>query len=121
LVQLIGHEAQRIRTGRSINPTEFWNNLAPGKDDPGQPAFLDQSKRAAEIMSGLDKNMSPVSDVPFGRKGPFDIPFTTVTDLPPGNPRFVPGGTVPLERFRAKWIPVRVKKTRQNKKLELRF
>ena len=26
-----------------------------------------------------------------------------------------------LERFRAKWIPVRVKKTRQNKNLELRF
>ena len=26
-----------------------------------------------------------------------------------------------MERFRAKWIPVRVKKTRQNKKLELRF
>jgi hypothetical protein len=24
-----------------------------------------------------------------------------------------------LERFRAKWIPVRVKKTRQNKRLEL--
>jgi hypothetical protein len=23
-----------------------------------------------------------------------------------------------LERFRAKWVPVRVKKTRQNKKLE---
>jgi hypothetical protein len=23
-----------------------------------------------------------------------------------------------LERFRAKWLPVRVKKTRQNKKLE---
>ena len=27
----------------------------------------------------------------------------------------------PLERFRAKWVPVRVKKTRQNKNLELRF
>ena len=26
-----------------------------------------------------------------------------------------------LERFRAKWIPVRVKKTRQNRKLELRL
>jgi len=26
-----------------------------------------------------------------------------------------------LERFRAKWIPVRVKKTRQNKRLEPRF
>jgi hypothetical protein len=26
-----------------------------------------------------------------------------------------------LERFRAKWIPVRVKKTRQNKSLELWF
>jgi hypothetical protein len=26
-----------------------------------------------------------------------------------------------LERFRAKWIPVRVEKTRQNKNLELRF
>jgi hypothetical protein len=26
-----------------------------------------------------------------------------------------------LERFRAKWIPVRVKKTCQNKNLELRF
>jgi hypothetical protein len=25
------------------------------------------------------------------------------------------------ERFRAKWTPVRVKKARQNKKLELRF
>jgi hypothetical protein len=25
---------------------------------------------------------------------------------------------VALERFRAKWIPVRVKKTRQNKKIE---
>ncbi|WP_142251239.1 hypothetical protein [Bradyrhizobium sp. UNPF46] len=29
--------------------------------------------------------------------------------------------TKPPERFRAKWTPVRVKKTRQNKKLELRF
>jgi hypothetical protein len=27
----------------------------------------------------------------------------------------------PLERFRAKWVPVRVKKTRQNKKLEPPF
>jgi hypothetical protein len=26
-----------------------------------------------------------------------------------------------LERFRAKWTPVRVKKTRQNKRLEPRF
>jgi hypothetical protein len=26
-----------------------------------------------------------------------------------------------LERFRAKWIPVRVKKTRQNNNLEHRF
>jgi hypothetical protein len=26
-----------------------------------------------------------------------------------------------LERFRAKWTPVRVKKTRKNKNLELRF
>src|ERR1700747_266763 len=29
--------------------------------------------------------------------------------------------TVMLERFRAKWSPVRVKKTRRNKNLELRF
>ena len=27
---------------------------------------------------------------------------------------------MPLERFQAKWIPVRVKKTRQNKKIEPR-
>jgi hypothetical protein len=27
--------------------------------------------------------------------------------------------TEEIERFRAKWVPVRVKKTRQNKKLEL--
>jgi hypothetical protein len=32
----------------------------------------------------------------------------------------LPGDRV-LERFRAKWIPVRVKKTRQNKNLDLRF
>jgi hypothetical protein len=31
------------------------------------------------------------------------------------------GGAKRLERFRAKWIPVRVKKTRQNNNLELRF
>jgi hypothetical protein len=33
------------------------------------------------------------------------------------------GGSLisPLKRFRAKWIPVRVKKTRQNKNLELWF
>jgi hypothetical protein len=30
----------------------------------------------------------------------------------------VPGSCRELERFRAKWIPVRVKKTRQNKNLE---
>jgi hypothetical protein len=29
--------------------------------------------------------------------------------------------SVTLERFRAKWTPVRVTKTRQNKNLELRF
>jgi hypothetical protein len=89
------HYQLKDRVGNVINPTEFWNNLDPGKDDPGQPAFLDQSRRAAQIMSGL-ANTLPVRDVPFGRKGPFDIPFTTVTDLPPGNPRFVPGGTAPL-------------------------
>jgi len=37
----------------------------------------------------------------------------------------VPGAanvkSTPLERFRATWIPVRVKKTRQNKNLEPRF
>jgi hypothetical protein len=31
------------------------------------------------------------------------------------------GGGWKRERFRAKWIPVRVKKTRQNKNLDLRF
>jgi hypothetical protein len=30
-------------------------------------------------------------------------------------------GSVTLERFRAKWVPVRVKKTRQNKKVRARF
>src|SRR5580698_7292316 len=41
------------------------------------------------------------------------------TEPGPGAPAF--GGAVSsrsLERFRAKWIPVRVKKTRQNKNLE---
>jgi hypothetical protein len=88
------HYQLKDRAGRVVNPTEFWNNLDPGKDDPGQPAFLDQSRRAEQIMSGPDN--TPVSDIPFGRKGRFDVPFTTVTDLPPGNPRFIPGRTVPL-------------------------
>ena len=89
------HYQLKDRVGNVINPTEFWNNLDPGKDDPGQPAFLDQSQRAAQIISGLD-NTSPVSAVPFGRKGRFDIPFSTATYLPPENPRFVPGDTAPL-------------------------
>jgi len=89
------HYQLKDRAGNVVNPTEFWNNLAPGKDDPGQPAFLDQSRRAAQMMPGAD-NTPPVSDVPFVPKGQFDIPFTTATDLPAGNPRFVPGGTMPL-------------------------
>ena len=88
------HYQLKDRAGNVINPTEFWNNLDPGKDDPGQPAFLDQSRRAAEVISGPD-NTSSVRDDPFGQKGRFDIPFTTVTDLPAGNPRFVSGGTAP--------------------------
>ncbi|TAI65912.1 hypothetical protein CWO89_11015 [Bradyrhizobium sp. Leo170] len=34
---------------------------------------------------------------------------------------FLPDTFLALERFRAKWTPVRVKKTRQDKNLELRF
>jgi len=37
------------------------------------------------------------------------------------NPRTAESRRLELQRFRAKQIPVRVKKTRQNKNLELRF
>ena len=51
-------------------------------------------------------------------------PNITIFPLPPKCPELNPVENIwqyMLERFRAKWIPVRVKKTRQNKNLEFRF
>src|SRR5882724_1014532 len=42
------------------------------------------------------------------------------TLVPTSTPLLLSMIALPLKRFRAKWIPVRVKKTRQNKNLELR-
>src|SRR5579859_2342922 len=63
------HYQLKDRAGKVINPTEFWNSLDPGKDDPGQPAFLDQSKRAAEILSGLNEKSSHNGGSPPDRLG----------------------------------------------------
>jgi hypothetical protein len=52
---------------------------------------------------------------PLEVRGHFDLRRLDWLSLDPGGYSRCP------ERFRAKWIPVRVKKTRQNKKLELRF
>jgi len=73
------HYQLKDRAGNVVNPTEFWNNLAPGKDDPGQPAFLDQSRRASEILSGLDEKSSHNGGSPPDRPGqPFFNPFNPV-------------------------------------------
>src|SRR5882757_8771707 len=42
------------------------------------------------------------------------------TLFPTSTPLLLSMIALPLKRFRAKWMPVRVKKTRQNKNLELR-
>ncbi len=90
------HYQLKDRSGNVIDPTEFWNNLDLGKDDPGQPAFLDQSKRAAEIQSGMDEKSSRNGGVHPDRLGraffnPFDqapvagfvpLPSTSASDAP---------------------------------------
>jgi len=53
--------------------------------------------------------------LPVGETGKFQ---SNVLTRPLRDPRYSDGL---LERFRAQWVPVRVKKTRQNKNLELRF
>jgi hypothetical protein len=63
------HYQLKDRVGNVINPTEFWNNLEPGKGDPGQPAFLDQSKRGAEILSGLNETSAYNRGFPPDRPG----------------------------------------------------
>ena len=86
------HYQLKDRAGTVVNPTEFWNNLNPGKDDPAQPAFLDQSRRAAEIFSGVDKNSSRNGGVPPDRLGraffnPFDqAPVAGFVPLPSTSP-----------------------------------
>lgn len=85
------HYQLKDRAGNVINPTEFWNNLDPGKSDPGEPAFLDQSKRAAEIISGLTEKSSRNGGAAPDRLGsPFFNPFN-----PAAAAAFVPRPNAP--------------------------
>ena len=73
------HYQLKDRAGNVMNPTGFWNNLDPGKDDPGQPAFLDQSRHAREILSGLGEKSSRNGGSPPNRPGNrFFNPFNPV-------------------------------------------
>ena len=74
------------------------NTMDPAGYDnyDSRPRYLGESQRAERMMSGLDDKATPREDLPFAPKQQFDIPFSTVTNLPAGNPRFVPGGTAPL-------------------------
>ena len=78
------HYQLKDRSGNVVNPTEFWNSLGAEKNDPSQPAHLDQSRRATEIFSGLNEKSSQNGDDPFAPKGRFDIPFSEATGDPFG-------------------------------------
>jgi hypothetical protein len=59
-----------------INPVEFWDENDSIDPNPASPLFLDQSKRAAEIFSGLDKKSPLNGTLPPDRPGqPFFNPF----------------------------------------------
>jgi hypothetical protein len=92
------HYQLKDRVGNVINPTEFWNNLDPGKDDPGQPAFLDQSRRAAELISGDNAGAASRLSSPDTPAQSFFSPFGKVAGSN-GNPvagRIGRWGSVPL-------------------------
>jgi hypothetical protein len=103
------HYQMKDRTGRSVNPTEFWNQQGPIDPSPHSPSFLDQSKRAAEILSGLDEKSPRNGGFPPDRPGdPFFKPFNQATPNPgavasssapnslPFADRFPKFGSVPL-------------------------
>lgn len=73
------HYQLRDRSGKIVNPVEFWDQKSQVNPDPASPAFLDQSKRAAEIISGLDEKSSRNGGSPPDRPGsPFFNPFNLV-------------------------------------------
>jgi len=69
------------------------NTIDPAKYDP-QP-YLVESQRASQMMSGVDDKSALPEDIPFAPKRRFDIPFSTVTDLPAGKPSLCCGWHCP--------------------------
>lgn len=84
-------------TGRQVDPVEFWNRQGPVDPDPLSPAFLDQSKRASEIMSGGIPTSAPSISSPDTPAQPLFSPFgKSVSDPNPFADRFGKWGSVPL-------------------------
>jgi hypothetical protein len=107
------HYQLRDRAGNVVNPTEFWNQLDPGKDDPGQPAFINEYKND---LDRLDANTTP--DVPdpqnsfdghFGKWG--SVPASAAPPAAPDRPesfdnRFGNWGSAPAGGFGDSSSPV---------------
>ena len=71
------HYQLKNSAGNFVNPTAFWD----------QPPFLDESKRAAQIISGGDVYVNPSASPPDRPGGPFYSPF--------GRPFSPPAATAP--------------------------
>ena len=77
------HYQLKNPAGEVINPMEFFDRQGPIDANPASPPYLDQSRRAAEILSGLDEtsplNRAPPPDRPGN---PFFNPFNQTTPAP---------------------------------------
>src|ERR1700732_1623564 len=91
------------------------------RDDEGKDERLQRTKQKSLLRNGAEKFRDPCRELPevAGERQPARAPSPRNHDrgdkkaTPPN--RAAPLRSLP-ERFRAKWIPVRVKKTRQNNK-----
>lgn len=91
------HYQLKDRAGNVINPARFWNYLDADKSDPSQPAFLDRSGRAAEIMSGGSASSASGMSSPDTPAQPFFSPFgKSVSDPNAFADRFGKWGSAPL-------------------------
>jgi hypothetical protein len=85
---------------RQYPATQFWLKAAGQEECAVVEAALDPRVMAVHELRGLGLVAGKFKQYDKHYDGPFNSP---------------------LERFRAKWIPLRVKKTRQNNKLEPRL
>jgi hypothetical protein len=94
------HYQLKDRAGKSVNPTEFWDQKDPIDPNPSTPPYLSESQRAAEIMSGGNAGAAPPDRLVDRYYSPFSRPFPgSAGASPPG----ISASPTPFDNRFTKW------------------